>query len=69
MYMKEKVGFFRQKTKTFFDFFWKRYLRDYLELENKKNMSGYLLIEICSFPGSFKPADAREETKYPSKIH
>ena len=31
-----------------------RYLRDYLELEKNKNISPHLLVEICSFPGSFE---------------
>ena len=31
-----------------------QYLRDYLELENNKNISPHLLVEICSFPGSFE---------------
>ena len=30
------------------------YLRDYLELEKNKNISPHLLVEICSFPGSFE---------------
>ena len=31
-----------------------RYLRDYLELEQNKNISSHLLVEICSIPGSFE---------------
>ena len=31
-----------------------RYLRDYLEFEKNKNISSHLLVEICSFPGSFE---------------
>ena len=31
----------------------RRYLCDYLELKEKSNIYGYVLFEICSFPGSF----------------
>ena len=41
--------------KRFFSRIFKiRYLRDYLELEKNKNISSHLLVEICSFPGSFE---------------
>ena len=41
--------------KKFFSRIFKiRYLRDYLELEKNKNISPHLLVEICSFPGSFE---------------
>ena len=35
-----------------------RYLRDYLELEKNKNISPHLLVESCSFPGSFETVGA-----------
>ena len=42
-------------TNFFFSRIFKiRYLRDYLELEKNKNISSHLLVEICSFPGSFE---------------
>ena len=52
--IKEKVGFFLQKTNGFLEILGKRYLRAYLELENNTNIQGYLLIEICSFPMCFE---------------
>ena len=35
----------------------RRYLCDYLELKEKSNIYGYVLFEICSFPGSSRPSD------------
>ena len=34
--------------------FQNRYLRNYFELEKIKNISPHLLVEICSFLGSFE---------------
>ena len=34
-----------------------RYLRDYLELEKNKNISPHLLVEICSFPGTYEMSE------------
>ena len=38
-----------------------RYLRDYLELEKIKIKSPHLLVEICSFPGSFEMTETIRE--------
>ena len=42
------------RIRVIYQIFKLRYLCAYLELEKNKNIWPHLLVEICSFPGSFE---------------